>query len=105
MKLGIMVCEKVSYECAATACFNAFNKREKAFEKYVNKNIELGALFHCNGCKSSLKKDLDYKIKQIKNNNIKTIHLAKCIKVECNRYDEILNFIKENDIYVEEGSH
>ncbi|SHE74076.1 CGGC domain-containing protein [Clostridium fallax] len=105
MKIAIVICEKLSYECSAIGCFNAFNKKEKAFEIYKNDNIELFGLFHCNGCNSDLNKDLDYKITQLKKFNVEIIHLAKCIEVECFRYCEIKRFFENKGFKVIEGTH
>lgn len=49
-QIGILICNKLTYQCAATRCFNAFINKEDAFEQYQDENVALGAVFHCNGC-------------------------------------------------------
>ncbi|WP_142413675.1 CGGC domain-containing protein [Hathewaya massiliensis] len=105
MNIAILVCNKMTYECAAVGCFEAFNNKSKAFEIYKGKEVILKSLFHCNGCGKDLEKEMEYKIKQLKNLNVETIHMARCIEVECNRYDKIKNFFEEKGFKVVKGSH
>lgn len=104
-KIGIMVCEKTTKICGGCICFSAFSKKEKSFERYKDKDVEIGAFFHCNGCNSDLVKDLEEKVGIIKSKDIKTVHMALCIKVECKRYNEIKDYLIKNNFNVVEGTH
>ena len=107
MNIAIMVCEKVTHFCSGVGCFKVFNNKDKAFEIYKNKeDINLYGFFHCGGCKSNLNNEnLDYKINQLKNLNVIRVHMAKCIEVECYRYDEIKRFLLYKGFEVIEGTH
>ena len=107
MNIAIMVCHKVTFECAGAICFKAFNNKDKAFQIYKNKEyINLCGFFHCGGCKSNLNNEnLDYKINQLKNINVTKVHMAKCIEVECYRYNEIKEFLEEKGFEVIQGTH
>ena len=65
----------------------------------------LNFVFHCNGCGKDLNKELDYKINQLHNLNVDTVHMALCIDVECSRYSDIEDFLKNNGFTVVRGSH
>lgn len=106
MNIAILVCEKLTYECTAIGCLEALNNNKDAFKIYKdNKDVVLSSIFHCNGCKSNLEKDMEYKINQLKKKNVKNVHLAKCIEVKCNRYGEVKSFIEYNGFKVIEGTH
>ena len=36
--------------CAGAACFTAFNKRIRSFERYQGMDVEVAAFMRCNGC-------------------------------------------------------
>ncbi|MTK13656.1 MAG: CGGC domain-containing protein [Clostridiaceae bacterium] len=106
MNIAIMVCKKITFDCSGTGCFKAFIDKSKSFEIYKSEpNTNLCGFFHCNGCDSDLSKDLDYKINQLKKLDVKTIHMSKCIDVECSRYDEIKKFLFKNGFDVVDGTH
>ena len=100
-----MSCNKMTYECCGAWCFKSFNEKTHSFEIYKDMTLNLCSFFHCNGCGSDLVTALDYKITQLKKLDIDQIHMAKCIKVECSRYDEIKNFLINSGFKVIEGTH
>ena len=104
-KIGILLCNKMTYGCAATGCFNAFSKREGAFEIYQNQEVSIGSVFHCNGCGKNFVEEMDYKFTQLRKSNIKTIHLAKCVQVECDRYNELKYDLINEGFSVIDGTH
>ena len=103
--IGIMLCNKISYKCTGTGCTNAFNKRIDAFNIYEKNNVQLSAIFHCNGCGSMDTDDFNYKLKQMKRWEIKTIHFAKCIEVECYRYEAMYDYLENKGFHIIKGSH
>lgn len=106
MNIAIMVCKKMTFECSGTWCFKAFNEREKAFDIYKdNSKVNLCSFFHCNGCGSDLDKELEYKVTQLNKMEVDTVHMSRCIEVECNRYNEIKDFLIKNNFKVVEGTH
>ena len=103
MNIAIMVCHKMTYDCTGVGCFKAFYDKRDAFLGY--KDETLVSLFHCNGCDEPLFKGMDYKFEQLKRNDVKTIHMARCIEVECNRYDAIHDELMRRGFDVVKGSH
>jgi predicted metal-binding protein len=103
--IAIMTCNKMTYDCSGTGCFDAFNNKTKAFERYLNHDVCLKAFFHCNGCDKDFMKVQAYKFEQLKKRNVTTIHMALCIDVECHRYDELKGYLLEGGFEVVDGSH
>lgn len=107
MAIAIMACRKLVGQCSGTGCFKAYNESTKAFEIYKSNKPELASFFYCNGCKETKFKDEDWnhKIIQLKKNNVDTIHLARCIEVECNEYGRHEEMLKGEGFKVIHGSH
>ncbi|MEG1311163.1 MAG: CGGC domain-containing protein [Romboutsia sp.] len=107
MSIAIMACRKLISKCSGTGCFRAYNNSEKAFEIYKDNKKELNSLFYCVGCSETITKDEDWsnKIKQLKSNNVETIHIAYCIKVECDDYDKHEIMLKKEGFKIIHGSH
>lgn len=105
MNIAIISCNKMTYECCGSGCFKSFNKKTNSFEIYKNTDITLCSFFHCNGCGSNLETALEYKLTQLKKMEVEQIHMAKCIEVECSRYDEIKNFLITNGFKIIDGTH
>jgi len=104
-KIGILLCNKMTYGCAATGCFNAFSKREGAFKIYKDEDVCIGSIFHCNGCGKNFVEEMDYKFNQLRRADIKAIHMARCIAVECSRYDELKSDLIGEGFHVIDGTH
>lgn len=102
--IAVIVCQKMTYECAAVGCFEAFHKRDVAFADY-EEDVCLIGLFHCNGCDKDLAEELGYKIQQLKKRKVAKIHMALCIEVECARYQDIRAFLEEQGFQVVKGTH
>lgn len=105
MNIAIISCNKMTYECCGSGCFKSFNNKTHSFEIYKDKDIKLYSFFHCNGCGSNLETALDYKLTQLKKSEVEQIHMAKCIEVECSRYDEIKTFLINKGFKVIDGTH
>lgn len=106
MNIAIMVCKKLTFECSGSWCFKAFAEKDKSFAIYKSEiETNLCGFFHCNGCGSNLDKELEYKVTQLKKVGVKTVHISKCIEVECDRYNEVRNFLLRNDFNVIDGTH
>lgn len=101
--IGILVCNKMTYDCTGTGCFKAFEERKDAFSIY--EDITLRAFFHCNGCKEPLFDGMDYKFDQLKRSGVDTLHMARCIEVECHRYNEMKLALEAKGFSVVKGSH
>lgn len=103
MKIGILICNKLSYDCTGIGCFEALSSREHAFKDY--KDVSLMGFFHCNGCKEELFSGMDYKFEQLKRREVSTIHMARCMEVECEHYDDIHNKLVDMGFKVVCGTH
>lgn len=107
MNIAILTCNKLSYECCGAWCLQAFSEKSKGFAIYkdLDEEIKLYGFFHCNGCDKDLKKELDYKMVQLKKCNVTRIHLSLCVKNQCNRYDEIKSMLENEGFEVVYGTH
>lgn len=103
--IAILTCNKMTYKCSGIGCFDAFNNRTKAFERYGDEDIVLRTFFHCNGCDKDFAEENHYKLEQLKKRNVTIIHMALCIDVECYRYNEIKQHIISKGFQVVEGTH
>ncbi|MEW9095765.1 MAG: CGGC domain-containing protein [Clostridiaceae bacterium] len=107
MTIAIMACRKLVGKCSGTGCFKAYNNSTDAFELYGDNKPLLGSFFYCSGCGQTIGKDddWDHKIKQLKNNDVDTVHLALCTKVECNEYEKHEQMLKNEGFKIVHGSH
>ena len=103
MNVAIMVCHKMTYDCTGVGCFKSFNDKRDAFTGYTDQTLL--SLFHCNGCGEPLFKGMAYKFEQLKRSDVKTIHMARCIEVECHRYSAIHDELISRGFDVVKGSH
>lgn len=82
-KIAVLRCLKTSASCAGSGCLRAFNERTQAFGRYRGEEVQLGAVWTCNGCGDSLlenQEGLRKKIERMKKMGICALHLAKCTK-------------------------
>lgn len=107
MAIAIMACRKLMSKCSGTGCFKAYNNSRDAFEVYGDNKEDLSSFFYCSGCCDTMTRDENWKhkIAQLRKNNVKTIHISKCISVECNDYDRHENILKKEGFNVIHGSH
>ena len=49
-KIAMLNCLNSNKVCAGAACFTAFNKRIRSFERYQGMDVEVAAFMRCNGC-------------------------------------------------------
>lgn len=107
MAIAIMSCRKLVNKCAGTKCFQVYYENEDAFSIYKDKKEMLVSFFHCIGCKETLfeEEDWKHKIKQLKNSDVKTIHMAKCIEVECDDWSKHRRILEKEGFEVINGTH
>lgn len=115
-KVAVLRCLKTSASCAATGCFNAFNNREKGFERYESEDIQLAAMWTCNGCEEDMlanQAGIQTKIERMVKNGISVVHLSNCTKkpnaegekVLCPNIEDIARKLQALGITVVEGTH
>lgn len=107
MAIAIMACRKLVGKCSGTGCFKVHNDSKAAFEIYGDNKPILASFFYCCGCEETKIKDEDWKhkIDQLKNNNVDTVHVALCIKVECDYYEKHEEMLKNEGFKVIHRSH
>lgn len=105
-KIAILICNKTSGKCSSMGCFRAYNNKEKAFEKYLDEDVELAAFFSCARCFEE-KEEKIYSIAQrLKDNGIETVHFGACaINCKADRYEENRKIFEDLGIEVIEGTH
>lgn len=107
MAIAIMSCRKLINKCAGTKCFKVYHENEDSFSIYKDKKEMLVSFFHCAGCKETLYKEEDWqhKINQLKNSGVNTIHIARCIEVECDDYNKHQRILEKEGFKVVNGTH
>ena len=115
-KIAILRCLKTSASCAATGCLRAFNEKDKKFARYAGEDIQLGAVWTCNGCGKSLlenQEGLETKIARMQKNSFDVVHLSSCTlkkqddgtKVLCPNIARIAERLQAMGIEIVEGTH
>jgi len=70
--IGIIICDRYR-RCAGGKCFRSLRKREGAFSRYRNIDVELVGYTTCDGCPGG---NIEYAVDEMKRNGAKVIHLA-----------------------------
>ena len=52
-KIGIINCAKKAKQCVGVNCFNSYNKKIDAFERYSDNDSAIVGFAHCNECCAS----------------------------------------------------
>ncbi|MEG1483610.1 CGGC domain-containing protein [Clostridium sp.] len=107
MAIAIMACRKLMNKCSGTGCFKAYNNSTDAFKIYGANKEDLSSFFYCSGCYDTMttSENWKHKIAQLKKNNVKTIHISKCIDVECDNYDKHEIILRKEGFNIIHGSH
>lgn len=107
MNISIMICRKLVNKCSCTGCFDAYNSLTDSFEIYKSQSIKLVSIFCCKGCSSTIfeGEDWNHKINQLKARDVDTVHLAKCIEIECASYEKQVKILKDEGFKVIRGTH
>ncbi len=71
-KIGIIICDRYR-RCAGGKCFRSAKKREGAFSRYKDTEIEIVGYTSCDGCPGG---NIEYAVEEMKNNGAEVIHLA-----------------------------
>lgn len=115
-KIAVLRCLKTSASCAGTGCCRAFNEKDCAFSRYENEDIQLAAMWTCNGCGNDLLENqagIQKKIERMVKNNISIVHLSECTKKKndagekelCPNIADIARRLQTLGITVIEGTH
>ncbi len=72
VKIGIIICDRYK-NCAGGKCFRSLKKREGAFKRYKDKEIELVGYTSCGGCPGG---NIEYAVDEMKKNGVEVVHFA-----------------------------
>ena len=93
-KVGIIICDRWN-TCAGGKCLRALRRREGAFQRYGDDEIELVGYTTCGGCPGG---NVEYAPAEMKKNGAEVIHLATGFLVgypPCPHIDDFVRFIPE----------
>ncbi|HPF44695.1 MAG TPA: CGGC domain-containing protein [Syntrophomonadaceae bacterium] len=105
-KIAVVRCETVAEVCPGAACFKAFNKKKRHFQKYPE-DAELIGFITCGGCPGRrVSRLVDSLIKH----GLTTVHLSSCMLLDgdyppCPHVEEIRKSIAAKGIKVVDGTH
>ena len=104
-KIGIIICDRYR-RCAGGKCFRSLQKREGAFARYKDMDVELVGYTSCDGCPGG---NIEYAVDEMMKNNVTKIHLATGLIVgypPCPYIHDFINFIETKyDLEVVLGTH
>ena len=110
-KIAMLNCLNSNKVCAGAACFTAFNKRIRSFERYKGMDVEVAAFMRCNGCGNDPDEDdgMKEKVERMKQDGVETVHVGLCTKnkegVRCKNVARIMEMLEEEGIEVVDGTH
>ncbi|MDO4179413.1 MAG: CGGC domain-containing protein [Phascolarctobacterium sp.] len=115
-KVAVLRCLKTSASCAATGCFKAFNNKANAFERYQGEDVQMIAMWTCNGCGDSMlenQEGIQKKIERMKLAELDVLHLSACTskkneageKVKCPTIAKIAAELAAAGIEIVDGTH
>lgn len=94
VKVGIIICDRYR-TCAGGKCFRSFSKREGAFARYKDKDVELVGYTTCDGCPGG---NIEYAPEEMKKNGATVVHFATGFLVgypPCPHMEHFEKFIKD----------
>ena len=103
-KIGIINCAKKAHQCVGVYCFNSFNKKIDAFERYSDSDCAIVGFAHCNECCASSLERIVERAQSLKKAGAEKIHISSCIKVTCLNYNEFIKTLSQ-DIDIVEYTH
>lgn len=115
-KIAILTCLQSNDVCTRYSCLKAFNDKNDYFSTYNSENIELVAVWTCQGCNEiNLSNDdgLKEKLQCIVNAGVEVVHIGKCCYVKgndnsykkCDKIIIIEKYLEQNLINVVWGTH
>lgn len=115
-KVAILRCLKTSASCAGAACLKAMYSKTKAFEIYGDEDLQLMAMWTCNGCGDSKLENQEgilKKINRMKELELDALHISHCtykkdeneVKHLCPVIKEIIDELETAGITIVHGTH
>ena len=104
-RVGIIICDRYS-TCAGGKCLRALQRREGAFQRYKDEEVELVGITTCGGCPGG---NVEYAPAEMKKNGAEVVHLATGLLVgypPCPYIDDFVRFVPEkHGLEVVLGTH
>ena len=104
-RVGIIICDRYS-SCAGGKCLRALQRREGAFQRYRDEEVELVGYTTCGGCPGG---NVEYAPAEMKKNGADVVHLATGLLVgypPCPYIDDFVRFVpQKHGIEVVLGTH
>ena len=105
IKIGIIICDRYR-RCAGGKCLKSLRKREGAFSRYRDMEVEMVGYTSCDACPGG---NIEYAVDEMKNNGAEVIHLATGLVVgypPCPHINYFSDFIKAKySLEVVYGTH
>lgn len=92
-KIGIIICDRYR-RCAGGKCFRSLQKKEGAFARYKDMDVEIVGYTSCDGCPGG---NIEYAVDEMMKNDVTKIHLATGLIVgypPCPYIKDFTNFIE-----------
>lgn len=113
-KIAILRCLESSASCTGASCLRSMYERKYDYEQYGNENLQLMAMWTCNGCgesKLANQEGVVKKIERIKTMEVDALHLTSCTfkkndigeRVICPIIKDIADELKKSGIKIIEG--
>lgn len=79
-RIVILTCPKAEDACTGGACFEALNRRAKAFSRYKGEEVEVLAFMKCSGCGHFPEndKELAEKMRYVLDRKPDAVHIGGC---------------------------
>ena len=93
VKVGIIICDRYR-RCAGGKCFRSLQKREGAFARYKDMDVEVVGYTTCDGCPGG---NIEYAVDEMTGNGATVIHLATGLIVgypPCQRINHFKDYIE-----------
>ncbi|MCR5177234.1 MAG: CGGC domain-containing protein [Anaerovibrio sp.] len=115
-KIAILRCLDTSAACAGTGCLRAFNEKSEGFKGYAGQEVQLAAMWTCNGCgdnKLANQEGIEKKIARMVKNNISAVHVSHCTckknaageEIRCPVIIDICRKLEVAGVAVIDGTH
>ena len=113
-KIAILRCLESSASCTGASCLRAMYERKYDYAQYDKEEIQLMAMWTCNGCGDSMlanQEGIAKKIERIKKMDVDVLHLTCCTfkkndsgeRVLCSVIKNIADELKKSGITIVEG--
>ena len=94
-KIAVLRCFKISSKCSGSGCTKAFNKKTASFNDYEDDSQMLMSI-PCSGCSEDSLAEVLESSKELKNQDVESIHLSTCMRSKCPYYNEFVQELSKD---------